>query len=77
VPYYPVMPLMPGLWGPPSMMFTPCSPWAGWYGPWGLPPMHFHLGWLGHSRGFDLRGYYLAVAGTEVSTTVRKGSTNQ
>jgi hypothetical protein len=39
--------------GPPLMMFLPCPPWAGWYGVWVPPPMHFHLGWSGPIGGFD------------------------
>jgi hypothetical protein len=49
---------MPGPWGPPSMMFSPCPPWAGWYGPWVPPLMHFHPGWSGPAQGFGHGGYY-------------------
>jgi hypothetical protein len=31
-PYFPVGPPMPGLWGPPPMMYPPYPPWVGWYG---------------------------------------------
>jgi hypothetical protein len=53
VSYFSAGPPMPVPWGPPSMMFPPCSPWVGWYSPWVPPPMHFHPGWsqgLLHSR---------------------------
>jgi hypothetical protein len=49
---------MPGTWGPPSMMYPPCSPWVGWYEPWVPPPMHFHQGWSGLAEGFGHGGYY-------------------
>jgi hypothetical protein len=52
VTYFSVGPPMPGPWRPPSMMYPPCPPWVGWYGPWALPPMHFHPGWSGPSEGF-------------------------
>jgi hypothetical protein len=41
--------LLPGwatnVWamGPLPMMYAPCPPWVGWYGPWAPPLMHFHL----------------------------------
>jgi hypothetical protein len=41
---------------PPPMMYPPCLPWEGWYGPWVLVPMHFHLGLLGLAGGFDHEG---------------------
>jgi hypothetical protein len=50
---------MPRPWGPPSMMYSSCPPWAGWYGPRALPPMHFHPGWPGSAGGFDHGGYYI------------------
>jgi hypothetical protein len=40
------------------MMYPPCPPWAGWYGPWALPPMHFHSGWSGPTQGFGHEDYY-------------------
>jgi hypothetical protein len=40
------------------MMFPPCPPWAGWYGPWVPPPMHFYSGWSGPTQGFGHGGYY-------------------
>jgi hypothetical protein len=56
--FIPVEPPMHGPWGPPSMMYTPCPPWAGWYIPWALSSMPFHLGWLGPAEGFGYGGYY-------------------
>jgi hypothetical protein len=50
---------MPRPWGPPLMMYLPCSPWVGWYGPWAPPSMHFHPGWSGPTQGFDHGGYYI------------------
>jgi hypothetical protein len=53
-----VGPPMPGIWGPPPMMYPPCPPWAGWYellAP--PPPMHFHPRWLGPTEGFGHGGY--------------------
>jgi hypothetical protein len=41
------------------MMYPPCSPWVGWYGPWAPPPMHFHPRWLGPAEGFGHGGYYV------------------
>jgi hypothetical protein len=58
VPYFLVRPLMSGPSGPPPMMYPPCPPWVGWYGPWAPPLMHFHLGWPGPVEGFGHRGYY-------------------
>jgi hypothetical protein len=49
---------MSGPWGPPPMMYPPCPPWAGWYGTWASPLMHFHLGWSRPTQGFGHRGYY-------------------
>jgi hypothetical protein len=49
---------MPGPWGPPSMMYSPCPPWAGWYGLWAPPPMHFYPEWSGPTQGFGHGGYY-------------------
>jgi hypothetical protein len=46
-PYFPIRSPIPGPWGPPLMMYPPCPPWAGWYGPWTSPLMHFHPGWSG------------------------------
>jgi hypothetical protein len=40
------------------MMCPPYPTWVGWYGPWTLPPMHFHLGWPGPAGGFGHRGYH-------------------
>jgi hypothetical protein len=57
-PYFSIEPPMPGAWGPPPMMYPPCPPWVGWYGSWTLPPMHFHLEWLGPIEDFGHRGYY-------------------
>jgi hypothetical protein len=57
-PHFPVGPPMPRPWGPPPMMFPPCPPWAGWYGPWVPSLMHFHPGWSGPAQGFSHRGYY-------------------
>jgi hypothetical protein len=57
-PYFSVGPPMPGPLGPLLMMYPPCPPWAGWYGPWVPPPMHFHLGWSGPTQGFGYGGYY-------------------
>jgi hypothetical protein len=34
VPYLPAGPRMPRPWGPSPMMYPPCPPWVGWYGPW-------------------------------------------
>jgi hypothetical protein len=59
MPYYMVGPPVLGLWGSPPMMFSPCPPWAGWYGPWAPPPIHFHPGWSGSVEGSDHGGYYL------------------
>jgi hypothetical protein len=56
--YFSVGSPMPVLWGPPSMMYQPCPPWAGWYGPWTPPLMHFYSGWSGPTQGFDHGGYY-------------------
>jgi hypothetical protein len=39
------------------MMYPPCHPWAGWYGPWALPPMPFHLGWSGPTKCFGYGDY--------------------
>jgi hypothetical protein len=49
---------MPGPWGPPSMMYSPCLPWRGWYGPWAPSLMPFHPGWLGPAEGFSYGGCY-------------------
>jgi hypothetical protein len=57
-PYFLVRPPMPGLWGPPPMMYPPCPPWAGWYGPWAPSLMHFHPRWLGPTEDFGYGGYY-------------------
>jgi hypothetical protein len=40
------------------MMYPPCPPWVGWYGPWTPPPMHFHPGWSRPTQGFGHGGYY-------------------
>jgi hypothetical protein len=56
--YFPIGPPMSGPWGPPPMMYPPCPPWAGWYGPRTPPPMHFHPGWSGPTQGFGHGGYY-------------------
>jgi hypothetical protein len=40
------------------MLYPPCPPWAGWYGPWTPPPMHFHPRWSGPTHGFSHIGYY-------------------
>jgi hypothetical protein len=47
--------------GPPPMMYPPCPPWAGWYGPWTPPSMHFHIGnnrygHVGHEQGRKASG---------------------
>jgi hypothetical protein len=60
LPYFPIGPPMPGPWGPPSMIYPPCPPWTGWYGPWAPLSMHFHLGWSGSAKGFGHGGYYAA-----------------
>jgi hypothetical protein len=39
------------------MMYPSCPPWAGWYGPWTSPPMHFHPGWSGPAESFAHGGY--------------------
>jgi hypothetical protein len=57
-PDFSVRPPMSGPWGPAPMMFPPCPPWMGWYGPWVPPPMHFHVGWSGPPQGFGHGGYY-------------------
>jgi hypothetical protein len=57
-PYFSVAPPMPGSWGPPLMMYPPCPPWVGWYGPWVPPPKHFHPGWSRPTQGFGHGGYY-------------------
>jgi hypothetical protein len=49
---------MLGPWVPPPMMFPPCPPFAGWYGPWAPPLMHFHSGWSRPARGFNHGGYH-------------------
>jgi hypothetical protein len=51
-------PPMPGPWGPPLMMYPPCPLWAGWYGPWTPPPIHFHPRWSGPTQDFGYGGYY-------------------
>jgi hypothetical protein len=56
--YFLIGPPMPGSWGPPPMMYSPCPPWTRWYGPWTPPPMHFHPEWSGPVEGFGHRGYY-------------------
>jgi hypothetical protein len=58
VPYFLVGLAMPMLWGPPPMTYPPCPPWAGWYGPWASPLMHFHPGWSGPVEGFGHGGYF-------------------
>jgi hypothetical protein len=58
VPHCSVGPPMPGPWALPLMMFPPCSPWTGWYGPWVPPPTHFHPRWSGPAQGFSHGGYY-------------------
>jgi hypothetical protein len=50
---------MPRPWGPPSMMYPPCPPWAGWYGQWAPPPVPFHPRWSGHAEGFGYGGSYV------------------
>jgi hypothetical protein len=57
MPYFLIGSSMPGPWGPPPMMYLPCSPWAGWYGLWTPPPMHFCLGWPGPAGGFGHGGH--------------------
>jgi hypothetical protein len=57
-PCIPVGPPMPWLWVPPAMMYPPCLPWAGWYGPWSPPPMHLHLELSGPTQGFVHGGFY-------------------
>jgi hypothetical protein len=63
-PYFPIGRPMPRPWGPLSMMYLPCPPWAGWYRPWTLPLMHFHPGWLEPVKGFSHGGYYAGEPGT-------------
>jgi hypothetical protein len=58
VSYFLIGPPMPGPWGRPPMMYPPCLPWAGWYGPHTPPPMHFHSAWPGPTQGFVHGGYY-------------------
>jgi hypothetical protein len=58
-PYFPIGLSMPRPWGPPSMMYPPCPPWAGWYRPWVPPLMHLHPGWSRPAEGFVHRGYYV------------------
>jgi hypothetical protein len=58
VPYFPVGPPMSGPWGPPPILYLPCPPWVGWYGPWALPPMPLHPGWLGPTGCFGFGGFY-------------------
>jgi hypothetical protein len=45
--------------GATSMMYPPCPPWVGWYGPWAPSPMHFNPGWAGPTEGFGHGGYYV------------------
>jgi hypothetical protein len=40
------------------MMYPPCPPWIGWYGPCAPLLMHFHLRWSGPTEGFGYGGYY-------------------
>jgi hypothetical protein len=63
VPYFPVGPPMHGPWGPPLMMYLLCPPWVGWYRPWALPLMHFHLRWSILAEDFGHRGYYVGDDG--------------
>jgi hypothetical protein len=56
--YFPIGPPMPRPWGPPSMVYPPCPPWAGWYGPWASSSMPFHPGRSGHAEGFGFGGFY-------------------
>jgi hypothetical protein len=58
-PYHPVGPPMLGPWVPLSMIYPPSPPWAGWYGPWAPPLLHFHPGWSRQDRYFDHRGYHM------------------
>jgi hypothetical protein len=58
-PYFLIGPPMPRLWGPLPMLYPPFPTWAGWYGPWALPQVHFHPGWSGPAGGFDHGGYHL------------------
>jgi hypothetical protein len=57
-PYFLVGPPMPEPWGPPPMVYPPCPPWAGWYGPWAPSSMPFHPGWSGPTEGFGFVGFY-------------------
>jgi hypothetical protein len=57
MPYFLVKSSMPRSWGPPPMMYPPCPPWTGWYGPWAPLPMHFHLVRSGYAEGFGYGGY--------------------
>jgi hypothetical protein len=41
------------------MMYPPCPPWAGWFGLWAPPLMHFHSGWSGPTESFGHGGYYV------------------
>jgi hypothetical protein len=59
MPYFLVKPPMPGLWGPPPMMYPPCPSWVGWYGPWAPLPMHFHPGWSIPFESFGHIGYFI------------------
>jgi hypothetical protein len=54
---------MSGSWGPPPMMYPPCPPWAGWYGPWSPLPMPFHPGWSEPAEGFGYGGFYVGDGG--------------
>jgi hypothetical protein len=49
---------MPRPWGPLPLMYLPCPPWAGWYGLWTPPLMHFHPRWSGPPGGFGHGGYH-------------------
>jgi hypothetical protein len=73
VPYFPIGLPMLRLWGPLSMMYPPCPPWAGWYGPWAPLPMHFHPGWSRLTEGFDHGGYYAGDDRYEYVATSRTG----
>jgi hypothetical protein len=49
---------MPEPWEPPPMMYPPCPPWAGWYGPWTTLLMHFHPGRSEPAQGFGHEVFY-------------------
>jgi hypothetical protein len=55
------------------MMYPPCHPWVGWYGPWASPPMHFHPGWSVPTEGFGYGATMQEIAVTDTPTTSRTG----